>query len=58
MKKILTITGIFNDFFTNYKDKEDSLSFIVDDEDCNCNNEDKKCFIHNLPKNYTLSDIK
>lgn len=60
MKKILTIKGIFNDVFTNYKNKEDSVSMIVDDElDCTCNNEEinAKCIIHDLTVNHTLSDI-
>jgi hypothetical protein len=35
MKKRLIITGVFNDYFTNYEDKEDSMSVIVDDvENC------------------------
>lgn len=37
MKKKLTITGVFNDVFTGYVDKEDSLTMIVDPEkDCTC----------------------
>jgi hypothetical protein len=57
MKKILTINGIFNDYFTNYEDKESSISMIVDDElDCTCGL--KRCLIHEMPPNYVLSDIK
>lgn len=37
MKKKLTIKGIFNDEFTGYKDKESSISMVVDpEEDCKC----------------------
>lgn len=59
MKKKLTITGIFNDFFTGYKDKESSVSMIVDDEkDCTCGDEESAwCIIHDRPENYVLSDI-
>lgn len=57
MKKKLTITGIFNDFFTNYEDKESSITVIIDDElDCKCT-PFKKCFIHKNTKGYVLSDI-
>lgn len=56
MKKRLTITGIFNDAFTNYEDKESSVSMIVDDElDCTCGQE--RCLIHDMPTNYVLSDL-
>jgi hypothetical protein len=56
MKKKLTITGTFNDCFTNYEDKESSISFKVDDElDCTCGG--KRCLIHEMPTNYTLSDL-
>jgi hypothetical protein len=59
MKKLLTITGIFNDFFTNYEDKEDSVSMIVDDEeDCTCYKENGRCLIHLPPKGYVLTDIE
>jgi hypothetical protein len=55
MKKKITVTGIFNDFFTNYKDQESSISFILDDiKDCRCGIE--RCIIHNPPKNYIISD--
>ena len=56
MKKKLTITGIFNDVFTNYEDKESSVTMIVDDElDCTCG--ESRCLIHEMPHNYILSDI-
>ena len=64
MKKKITIKGIFNDAFTNYEDKEDSFSFILDDEkDCTCDKErpffqEKRCLIHYPPENYTVSDLK
>ncbi len=58
MKKLLTITGIFNDVFTNYKDKESSVSMIVDDEiDCKCTT-GKNCWMHRDPSKYILTDIK
>jgi hypothetical protein len=56
MKNKLTITGIFNDYFTNYQDKESSVSMIVDDElDCTCG--EKRCLIHEMPSNYVLTPI-
>ncbi len=59
MKKRLTITGVFNDYFTGYKNKESSVSMIVDDvEDCTCGVGRKRCLIHNSPPNYVLSNIK
>lgn len=57
MKKLLTITGLFNDEFTNYETKESSVSMIVDDElDCQCT-PIRKCFIHRETEGYVLSDI-
>lgn len=57
MKKLLTIKGTFNDALTNYEDKEDSISYIVDDEeDCNCRGF-RVCIIHRLPPGYTLTDL-
>ena len=59
MKKRLTITGVFNDYFTNYEDKEDSMSVIVDDvENCTCYKENGRCLIHFPPPNYTISDLE
>ena len=56
MKKKLTITGVFNDEFTNYKDKDSSVTMIVDDVlDCTCG--ENRCLIHEMPPNYTLSDL-
>jgi len=56
MKKKMTVTGMFNDVFTNYEDKESSVSFEVDTEkDCTC--VVKRCIIHEMPSNYVLSDI-
>lgn len=57
MKKLLTITGIFNDVFTNYEDKESSISMIVDDKlDCKCT-PFRKCFIHRNIEGYVLTDV-
>jgi len=57
MEKKLTITGIFNDIFTNYEDKESSVSMTVDDElDCTCG--EKRCLIHEMPANYILSNVQ
>ena len=56
MKKKITVTAVFNDFFTNYKNKESIVSFILDDEiHCKCGVE--RCIIHHPPKNYIVSDI-
>lgn len=58
MKKKITITGIFNDFFTNYEDKESSVSFEIDDElDCTCYKENGRCLVHCSPEGYVISDI-
>lgn len=57
MKKRLTITGIYNDAFTNYEDKESSTTMIVDDEeDCTCG-APRRCIIHDLLEGHVLSDI-
>ena len=58
MKRKMTITGIFNDCFTNYEDKEDIVSFEIDDElDCTCYKENGRCLVHFPPKGYVISDI-
>jgi hypothetical protein len=58
MKKKMTITGIFNDCFTNYEDKESSVSFEIDDElDCTCYKGNGRCLVHFPPKGYVISDI-
>lgn len=58
MKKKLTIKGIFNDVFTNYKDKESSVTMVVDlEKDCDCSPY-KTCWIHRDPEKYILSDIE
>lgn len=58
MKKKMTITGIFNDCFTNYEDKEDSVSFEIDDEtDCTCYKENGRCLVHSPHEGYVMSDI-
>jgi len=58
MKNKLTITGIFNDVFTNYENKEGSISMTVDTkENCTCYKENGRCLIHLLPKGYLLSDV-
>ena len=58
MKKKMTVTRIFNDYFTNYEDKESSVSFEIDDElDCTCYKENGRCLIHYPPKGYVISDI-
>jgi len=52
----LTIKGIFNDFFTDYKDKESSVSMTVDIvKDCTCGGQ--RCLIHEMPSNYVLSEL-
>jgi hypothetical protein len=54
--KKLTISGIFNDYFTNYEDKESSVSMTVDVvKDCTC--VEKRCLIHEMPSNYVLSEL-
>ena len=54
----MTITGIFNDFFTNYEDKESTVSFEIDDElDCTCYKGNGRCLIHYPPEGYVISDI-
>ena len=58
MKKKLTITGIFNDVFTNYEDKESSVSMIVDtEENCTCYKQNGRCLIHFPPNRYVLTDV-
>jgi hypothetical protein len=58
VKKKMTITGIFNDFFTNYEDKVSSASFEIDDElDCTCYKESGRCLVHFPPEGYVMSDI-
>jgi hypothetical protein len=52
--KKLTITGIFNDYFTNYEDKESSVTMTVDLNDCTCTLF-KKCYMHR--ENSVLTDI-
>jgi len=57
MKKKLTIRGIFNDQFTNYEDKEDSYSIIVDpEEDCECSIY-RKCGMCKFIEKYKLTDL-
>ncbi len=47
----MTITGIFNDYFTDYEDKEDSVSFEIDDEkDCTCYKRNGRCLVHFPPR--------
>jgi len=46
MKKKMTITGIFNDFLTNYEDK-----------DCSCYKENGRCLVHSPPEGYVITDI-
>lgn len=54
----MTITGIFNDCFTNYEDKEDSVLFEIDDElDCTCYKRNGRCLVHFPPEGYVISDI-
>ena len=58
MKKKLTIKGIFNDALTNYKDKESSVTMIVDlEKDCKCSPY-STCWIHKDPENHILTDIE
>ena len=54
----MTVTGTFNDCFTNYEDKESSVSFEIDDElDCTCYKGNGRCLVHFPPKGYVISDI-
>lgn len=58
MKQLLTITGIFNDEFTGYINKESSISVIVDvEQDCECTIY-SKCGICKLIETGILTDLK
>lgn len=57
MKQKLTITGMFNDVFTNYEDKISSISIIVDiEEECECFR-GEKCSICKLVERGELTEI-
>ena len=57
MKKRLTIKGIFNDYYTNYEDKESSVSMTIDlEKEYDCSPY-KTCWIHRDPEKYILTDI-
>jgi hypothetical protein len=57
MKKKLTITGMFNDELTGYKDKISSVSMIIDDElDCKCT-PFRECFIHRKIEGCVLTNV-
>lgn len=57
MKQKLTITDYFNDSFTNYEDKIDTMTMIVDlEEDCECTPL-KKCGLCKLVERGVLEDI-
>lgn len=58
MKKKLTIKCIFNDQFTNYRDKESSVTMIVDLEKHCDGSPYKTCWIHKDTKKYILTDIE
>ena len=61
MKTKIKITTMFNDVFTDYKDKIDSVYIIVDNKkDCECT-KSRKCgickLIENNEKGKTLNEI-
>ena len=58
MKKRLTITGMFNDAFTNYEDKMSNITMVVDpEEDCECTSY-KVCVTCKLIAQGVLTDIE
>jgi len=42
MKKTIETTQTFNDYFTNYVDKIETITIVVDTDNCKCN-ELEKC---------------
>ena len=57
MKQTLKITETFNDVFTDYKDKIDTVTITVDvEEDCECT-EYRKCGICKLVEKYGVKEI-
>lgn len=57
MKQLLTITGMFNDEFTEHINKECSISVIVDvEEDCKCD-DFVKCGLCKLIETGILTDL-
>lgn len=57
MKQLLTITDKFNDVFTNYEDKTDTMTMVIDiEKDCECT-EDRKCGLCKLVDRYELTNI-
>jgi len=57
MKQKLTITDYFNDVFTDYKDKIQSIEIIVDlENDCECTDY-RKCGLCKLVENGVLTDL-
>ena len=57
MKKLLTITDVFNDELTGYVDKISSVSMIIDpEEDCKCTPL-RECMICFYIKKYGLTDL-
>lgn len=57
MKQKLTITAMFNDYFTNYEDKMSSISMEIDPDDCECFGY-KKCGVCKLIAQGVLTDIE
>ena len=58
MRQKLIITDMFNDVFTDYKDKIDTGEMIVDiEKDCECT-EYRKCGLCKLVDRYELIDIE
>ncbi len=57
MKKRLTITAMFNDELTGYKDKMSSISMEIDSDDCSCIGY-KKCITCKLIARGVLTDIE
>jgi len=67
MKRKVVIKGIFNDYFTGYKDKESSVSMIVDMDNCECHRyhsalhslyPQSKCSICKLIDRYGAVDLE
>ena len=57
-KQKLTITGIFNDEFTDYEDKTSSVSMEVDiEKDCECIG-NWQCGLCKLAESGVLTDIE
>lgn len=57
MKQLLTITAMFNDELTGYKDKMSSLTMEIDPNDCECTAY-RKCGTCKLIAQGVLTDIE